>query len=91
MNRRSFLLGAAAVAPAAILTPGLLMRVRPLWTPDDPMTASEVARLLDQYARDLERAFMFPFASGSDWARHRAAEIRATTLGQLDVQWTLSR
>ena len=30
MNRRSFLRGTAVLAPAVILTPGLLMQVRPL-------------------------------------------------------------
>lgn len=37
MNRRGFLRAAAVTAPAVILTPGLLMPVKALWTPRDPL------------------------------------------------------
>ena len=33
LSRRSFLMAAVAAAPAVILTPGLLMPVKKLWTP----------------------------------------------------------
>lgn len=38
MNRRSFLRGAVLAAPAVILTPGLLMPVRPVYAAADVLT-----------------------------------------------------
>jgi hypothetical protein len=40
MNRRGFLKAVGVAAPAVILTPGLLMPVRKLWTPDVLFTQS---------------------------------------------------
>jgi len=59
VNRRAFLRGAAALAPAVILTPGLLMPVRKVLTLDKPMTATEILAL--RHAKEIEWAALHDY------------------------------
>ena len=56
MNRRHFLRGAVA-APFVITTPGILMPVRKLWTPQESLTEATLERMLvDLYTAKDARA-----------------------------------
>lgn len=54
MNRRDFLRGVIVLAPAVILTPGLLMRVKPIVLPNE----EEIVRLLTE-TNDILRGMPF--------------------------------